>query len=63
MPLELSVEQARTPSGELLVRVGHDLLDDYLTFLASRARPNSVLAAAFAPWIPGPAWSGSQTNR
>src|SRR5579884_1115945 len=47
MPLELSVEQSRTPSGELLVRVGHDLLDDYLTFLAGRARPNSVLAAAF----------------
>lgn len=47
MPLELSVEQARTSSGELLVRVGHDLLDDYLTFLAGRARPNSVLAAAF----------------
>jgi len=47
MPLELSVEKSRAPSGELIVRVGHDVLDDYLTFLAGRARPNSVLAAAF----------------
>jgi site-specific recombinase XerD len=29
------------------VRVGHPLLDDYLVFLAGRARPNSVLAVAF----------------
>lgn len=47
MPLALSVERSFTPSGELLVRLGHELLDDYLTFLSGRARPNSVLAAAF----------------
>jgi integrase/recombinase XerD len=47
MPLELSVERSLTPLGELVVRVGHDQLDDYLTFLSGRARPNSVLAAAF----------------
>lgn len=47
MSLELSVEQSRARSGELLVRVGHDLLDEYLGFLAGRCRPNSVLAAAF----------------
>ena len=35
------------PSGELTVRLGHDLLDDYLVFLSGRARPNTVLAAAF----------------
>src|ERR1700737_4382783 len=29
------------------VRLGHDLLDDYLRFVASRCRPNSVLAAGF----------------
>jgi site-specific recombinase XerD len=29
------------------VRLGHDLLDDYLTFLAGRTRPNTLLAAAF----------------
>jgi integrase len=47
MPLDLSVERSLAPSGELLVRLGHDLLDDYLRFLSGRARPNSVLAAAF----------------
>jgi integrase/recombinase XerD len=29
------------------VRLGHDLIDDYLRFVASRCRPNSVLAAGF----------------
>lgn len=29
------------------VRLGHDLLDDYLRFVAARCRPNSVLAAGF----------------
>jgi integrase/recombinase XerD len=47
MPFVLSVERCSTPSGEVSVRLGHELLDDYLRFLAGRARPNSVLAAAF----------------
>jgi integrase/recombinase XerD len=47
MPLVLSVERSVAPSGELSVRLGHELLDDYLTFLAGRTRPNTVLAAAF----------------
>jgi len=47
MPLRLSVERSFAPSGEQVVRLGHKLLDEYLTFLAGRARPNSVLAAAF----------------
>ena len=47
MPLQLSVERSFAPSGGQVVRLGHELLDDYLTFLAGRARPNSVLAAAF----------------
>jgi len=34
-------------SGEVTVRVGHELIDDYLHFLAGRSRPNSVLAAGF----------------
>jgi len=29
------------------VRLGHDLLDDYLRFVAARCRPNTVLAAGF----------------
>jgi integrase/recombinase XerD len=39
----------RRPLGEtgVEVRLGHDLLDDYLRFVASRCRPNSVLAAGF----------------
>jgi integrase/recombinase XerD len=47
MSLVLSVERLSTRSGEVSVRLGHELLDEYLTFLAGRARPNSVLAAAF----------------
>jgi integrase/recombinase XerD len=47
MSLQLSVERSLAPSGGQFVRLGHELLDEYLTFLAGRARPNSVLAAAF----------------
>lgn len=47
MPLVLSVERSVAPSGELSVKLGHDLLDEYLTFLTGRVRPNSLLAAAF----------------
>ena len=43
MALVLSVERRVGPS----VLVGHPLLDEYLEFLAGRARPNSVLAVAF----------------
>jgi len=46
MPFVLSVERC-SASGEVSVRLGHEVLDDYLRFLAGRARPNSVLAAAF----------------
>src|SRR3954464_698304 len=35
------------PSGELVVRLGMPLVDDYLEFLAGRCRPNTVLAAAY----------------
>lgn len=34
-------------SGEVAVRVGHDAVDEYLEFLAGRARPNSVLACGY----------------
>jgi site-specific recombinase XerD len=39
----------RRPLGEtgVEVRLGHDLVDDYLRFVAARCRPNSVLAAGF----------------
>ncbi len=33
--------------GELLVRLGVQVLDDYLRFVAVRARPNTVLATAY----------------
>jgi integrase/recombinase XerD len=33
-----------TPAGDLKVRLDHPLLDDYLQFVAARARPNTVLA-------------------
>jgi hypothetical protein len=34
------------PSGEPVVRLGVQLLDDYLDFVAARSRPNTVLATA-----------------
>ena len=36
-----------TASGEVRVRVGHELIDDYLPFLSGRSRPDSVLAAGY----------------
>jgi integrase/recombinase XerD len=35
------------PSGELVVRLGVQLLDDYLDFVAARCRPNTVLATGY----------------
>ena len=35
------------PSGEPVVRLGVQLLDDYLDFVAARCRPNKVLATAY----------------
>jgi len=37
----------RSAEGELVVRLGVPLLDDYLEFVAARCRPNTVLAVAF----------------
>lgn len=39
--------RSRRPSGEVVVRLGVPLVDDYLEFLAGRCRPNTVLAAAY----------------
>lgn len=39
--------RSRGPSGEVVVRLGVPLLDDYLEFLKGRCRPNTVLAAAY----------------
>lgn len=40
---------SRRPLGDsgVEVRLGHELLDDYLRFVAARCRPNSVLAAGY----------------
>ena len=35
------------PGGRVLVRLGHEVVDDYLEFVAARCRPNTVLAAGF----------------
>jgi hypothetical protein len=37
----------RGPSGQVVVRVGMPLVDDYLEFMEGRCRPNTVLAAAY----------------
>ncbi len=39
--------RSRGPSGQVLVRVGMPLVDDYLEFLEGRCRPNTVLAARY----------------
>ncbi len=39
--------RSETPGGELRVGVGHEVVDDYLEFLAARCRPNTMLAAGF----------------
>src|SRR5450631_1007737 len=39
--------RSRNAAGELVVRLGVRLLDDYLEFLSGRCRPNTVLAVAF----------------
>jgi len=36
-----------SPGGRVQVRLGHQLVDDYLEFVAARSRPNTVLAAGF----------------
>ena len=36
-----------SPGGRVQVRLGHQLVDGYLEFLAARCRPNTVLAAGF----------------
>lgn len=39
--------RSRGPSGEVVIRVGLPLVDDYLEFMEGRCRPNTVLAAAY----------------
>ncbi|MDT4902050.1 MAG: integrase/recombinase XerD [Pseudonocardiales bacterium] len=43
----LCLTRSRDESGDLVVRVGLPLVDDYLEFLGGRCRPNTVLAAAY----------------
>jgi site-specific recombinase XerD len=39
--------KSTSPAGDLAVTVGHPVLDDYLVFVAARARLNTLLATAF----------------
>jgi hypothetical protein len=39
--------RSRDVAGELVVRLGVPLADEYLEFLAGRCRPNTVLAVAY----------------
>ena len=41
------LSRSRNAAGELVVRLGVRLLDEYLEFLAGRCRPNTVLAVAY----------------
>jgi hypothetical protein len=43
----IRLSRSRDAAGELVVRFGVGLLDEYLEFLADRCRPNTVLAVAY----------------
>jgi site-specific recombinase XerC len=45
--IDLCVVRSRNFAGEVIVRLGVVLLDDYLEFLAGRCRANTVLATAY----------------
>ena len=47
MSLALCLTRTSRADGTLSVQVGHPLLDDYLWFVAARARPNTLLAVAY----------------
>jgi hypothetical protein len=42
-----SLLRSTSGSGPHAITLGHPMLDDYLAFVAARARPNTWLAAAF----------------
>jgi integrase/recombinase XerD len=46
---DMSLRVSKTMNGDVVqsVVVGHQILDDYLEFVAARARPNTVLAVAY----------------
>jgi len=45
--IEPCLLRSRDAAGELVVRLGVPLLDEYLEFLVGRSRPNTVLAVAY----------------
>ena len=48
MPVSVvRLTRSRNAAGDLVVRLGVQLLDEYLEFLAGRCRPNTVLAVAY----------------
>lgn len=47
MPVDLCLVRSMSGTEVCSVTLGHALLDDYLEFVAARARPNTLLAAAY----------------
>ena len=47
MPVTVGLVRSRNAAGDVVVRLGVRLLDEYLEFLAGRCRPNTVLAVAY----------------
>lgn len=45
--IAVRLTRSRNAAGDLVVRLGVRLLDEYLEFLAGRCRPNTVLAVAY----------------
>ena len=52
--------RSRNAAGELVVRLGVRLLDEYLEFLSGRCRPNTVLAVAYDLKVFSSRWSASR---
>ena len=45
--VDVCLIRSRGPGGESVLRLGVEVLDDYLVFVAGRCRPNTVLAVAY----------------
>jgi len=54
--------RSRNAAGDLVVRLGIQLLDQYLELLAGRGRPNTVLAVAYDLKVQMP-WGRSRRGR
>jgi integrase/recombinase XerD len=58
--IAVRLSRSGNAAGELVVRLGVPLLDEYLEFVAGRCRPNTVLAVAYDLKVFSSRWSASR---